>query len=71
MAESNDSIRVIVIRGAPPNTPLEGKRSKPASFAAGADISEFLREVQTERNALKESEDSMRAMWDSMCESQF
>jgi|TARA_B000000475_G_scaffold271447_1_gene269305 enoyl-CoA hydratase/carnithine racemase len=42
MAESNDSIRVIVIRGAPPNTPLEGKRSKPASFAAGADISEFL-----------------------------
>ena len=41
-AESNDSIRVIVIRGAPPNPPLEGKRPKPASFAAGADISEFL-----------------------------
>jgi enoyl-CoA hydratase/carnithine racemase len=42
MAESNDLIRVIVIRGASPIPPLEGKRSKPASFAAGADISEFL-----------------------------
>ena len=42
MAESNDLIRVIVIRGAPPKSPAEGKRPKPASFAAGADISEFL-----------------------------
>ena len=42
MAESNDLIRVIVIRGASPIPPLEGKRAKPASFAAGADISEFL-----------------------------
>jgi len=42
MAESNDLIRVIVIRGAAPIPPLEGKRAKPASFAAGADISEFL-----------------------------
>ena len=42
MAESNDSIRVIIIRGSPPMPPLEGKRAKPPSFAAGADISEFL-----------------------------
>ena len=42
MAESNDLIRVIVISGAPPNTPLEGRKSKPFSFAAGADISEFV-----------------------------
>jgi len=42
MAESNDLIRVIIIRGAPPKSPPEGKRPKPASFAAGADISEFL-----------------------------
>ena len=42
MAESNDSIRVIIIRGSPPMPPLEGKRAKPSSFAAGADISEFL-----------------------------
>ena len=42
LAESNDSIRVIVIVGAPPNPPLEGRKSKPYSFAAGADISEFI-----------------------------
>jgi enoyl-CoA hydratase/carnithine racemase len=42
MAESNDLIRVIIIRGAPPKSPPEGKRPKPVSFAAGADISEFL-----------------------------
>jgi len=42
MAESNDLIRVIVIRGAPPKFPPEGKRPKTVSFAAGADISEFL-----------------------------
>ena len=42
MAESNDLIRVIIIRGAAPKSPPEGKRPKPASFAAGADISEFL-----------------------------
>ena len=40
-AEADDSVRVIVITGAAPNEPPEGKRSKPNSFAAGADISEF------------------------------
>ncbi len=40
-AESNDQIRCIVIRGAPPSIPPEGKRAKPHAFAAGADISEF------------------------------
>ena len=40
-AESDDSVRCIVIRGAPPMEPKEGKRSKPPAFAAGADISEF------------------------------
>lgn len=42
MAESNDSIRVIVITGASPNPPPEGKKARPFSFAAGADISEFV-----------------------------
>ena len=42
MAESNDLIRVIVITGASPNHPPEGKKTKPFSFAAGADISEFV-----------------------------
>ncbi len=39
--ESDDSVRVIVITGAVPNEPPEGKRPKPNSFVAGADISEF------------------------------
>ncbi len=40
-AESEDNVRVIVLTGAPPNEPPEGKRAKPNSFVAGADISEF------------------------------
>ena len=39
--ESADAVRAVVIRGAAPPTPEEGKRAKPAAFAAGADISEF------------------------------
>ena len=41
-AESDDDVRVVVIRGASPPTAPEGKRQKPAAFAAGADISEFV-----------------------------
>jgi len=40
-AESDDSIRVIIIRGAPPLPAVGDKKQKPAAFAAGADISEF------------------------------
>tara|TARA_B100000029_G_scaffold230_1_gene294 strand:+ start:318 stop:1154 length:837 start_codon:yes stop_codon:yes gene_type:complete len=40
-AESNDDVRVVVIKGAAPPPAPEGKRPKPAAFAAGADISEF------------------------------
>lgn len=40
-AESDENVRCIVIRGASPLPPEEGKRQKPAAFAAGADISEF------------------------------
>ena len=39
--ESNDSIRCVVITGAGPNPAPEGKRPKPNSFVAGADITEF------------------------------
>jgi len=39
--EADDSVRAVVIRGAPPPPAPEGKRPKPAAFAAGADISEF------------------------------
>jgi enoyl-CoA hydratase/carnithine racemase len=41
-AESDDDVRVVVIRGASPPIAPEGKRQKPAAFAAGADISEFV-----------------------------
>ena len=47
-AESDDSVRVIVITGAVPNQPPEGKRAKPNSFVAGADISEFEGKSSTE-----------------------
>jgi enoyl-CoA hydratase len=40
-AESDDSIRVIIIRGAPPLPAVGDKKQKPVAFAAGADISEF------------------------------
>jgi len=40
--ESDDAVRAVVIRGAAPSMPEEGGRSKPAAFAAGADISEFV-----------------------------
>ena len=40
--ESDDAVRAVVIRGAAPSMPEKGGRSKPAAFAAGADISEFV-----------------------------
>ena len=40
-AEAEDSIRVVMIRGAAPPPVEAGGRAKPAAFAAGADISEF------------------------------
>ena len=41
-AESDDNVRVVVIRGAAPSPAPEGKRQKPVAFAAGAYISEFV-----------------------------
>ncbi len=40
--EEQDSVRVLVVTGAPPNPPPEGKRAKPHAFVAGADITEFI-----------------------------
>jgi enoyl-CoA hydratase len=40
--EADDDVRCVVVRGAPPPYPPEGKRQKPVAFAAGADISEFV-----------------------------
>lgn len=41
-AEAENSVRIIIFAGASPLPPLEGKRAKPNSFIAGADISEFV-----------------------------
>ena len=41
-ASNNDDVRVVVFTGSEPNPPPEGKRAKPHSFVAGADISEFV-----------------------------
>jgi enoyl-CoA hydratase/carnithine racemase len=40
--EATDSVRVVVLTGAQPNEPAEGKRAKPNAFVAGADITEFV-----------------------------
>jgi enoyl-CoA hydratase/carnithine racemase len=40
--EQTDNIRVVVITGAQPNEPEQGKRAKPNAFVAGADITEFV-----------------------------
>ena len=50
-AEENNHVRVLVISGAMPNTPPEGKRGKPNSFVAGADITEF---VGSDSNEIRE-----------------
>lgn len=39
--ETADDVRVLVVTGAAPNPPPEGKRAKPHAFVAGADITEF------------------------------
>lgn len=40
--EATDRVRVVVLTGAQPNEPPEGKRAKPNAFVAGADITEFV-----------------------------
>jgi enoyl-CoA hydratase len=40
--ESTPHVRVVIITGAQPNAPPEGKRAKPNAFVAGADITEFV-----------------------------
>ena len=40
--ETDDSVRCVVITGAQPLPPAEGKRAKPNAFVAGADITEFV-----------------------------
>lgn len=61
-AASEETARVIIITGANPLPPPEGKRAKPNSFIAGADISEFVGVKGSEiRNRFKNN--AWEAIW--------
>ena len=61
-ADENDSIRCVVITGAKPNPPPEGKRAKPHAFVAGADITEFVGKGSEEIRELFR-DNAIEAIW--------
>ena len=61
--EADDDVRCVVVRGAPPPEPPEGKRQKPAAFAAGADISEFVGKTSDDVRLFFE-DNAWEAIWD-------
>ena len=61
-AEENDSIRCVIISGAKPNPPPEGKRAKPHAFVAGADITEFVGKGSEEIRELFR-DNAIEAIW--------
>lgn len=60
--ESTAHVRVVVITGAQPNTPPEGKRSKPNAFVAGADITEFV-DKRSEDIRVMFADNAVEALW--------
>jgi len=60
--ESNDDVRVVVFTGAAPEPAPEGKRPKPASFVAGADISEFVGKSSTDVRPIFD-DNAWEAIW--------
>ena len=61
-AESEDAVRCIVVTGAQPHIPEEGKRAKPNAFVAGADITEFLG-AGSEEITVKFTDNAIEALW--------
>ena len=61
-AESEDAVRCIVVTGAQPLIPEEGKRAKPNAFVAGADITEFLG-AGSEEITVKFTDNAIEALW--------
>jgi len=60
--EATDSVRVVVLTGAQPNQPPEGKRAKPNAFVAGADITEFVGKKSDDiRSMFKDN--AVEALW--------
>ena len=58
----NKEIRVAIFTGAKPNPPPEGKRSKPHSFVAGADITGFVGKKSDEIR-IEFTDNSWEAVW--------
>ena len=61
--EATESIRVVVLTGAQPNEPPEGKRAKPNAFVAGADITEFVGK-RSDDIRIKFTNNAVEALWD-------
>ena len=61
-AETEDLVRCIIITGAQPLEPEEGKRAKPNAFVVGADITEFLG-AGSEEITVKFTDNAIEALW--------
>lgn len=60
--EATDSVRVVVMTGAQPNAPPEGKRAKPNAFVAGADITEFVGKKSDDIRVMF-ADNAVEALW--------
>ena len=60
--EADDSVRCVVITGAQPLPPAEGKRAKPNAFVAGADITEFVGK-NSEEIKIQFTDNGVEAIW--------
>ena len=60
--EARDDVRVLIVTGAAPHPPAEGKRAKPHSFVAGADITEFAG-AGSEVIRTKFTDNAVEALW--------
>ena len=60
--EQTDFVRCVVVTGAQPLPPPEGKRAKPNAFVAGADITEFLGRGSEEITTMF-TDNAIEALW--------
>ena len=60
--EQTDLVRCVVVTGAQPLPPPEGKRAKPNAFVAGADITEFLGRGSEEITTMF-TDNAIEALW--------
>ena len=60
--EQTETVRCVVVTGAQPLPPPEGKRAKPNAFVAGADITEFLGRGSEEITVMF-TDNAIEALW--------